>query len=101
MFKLNRVFHVASTVLLFSLCLYSVIASANSQLVSSGWLINPSHPPVSVQMQLTGQTDPQANTVNALLSVNLDDGWKTYWRSPGKEGWHRNWSGFTMPMLLR
>ncbi|GAB3522709.1 protein-disulfide reductase DsbD family protein [Photobacterium alginatilyticum] len=35
---------------------------------------------------LTGQSDPQASTVEALLEVRLDTGWKTYWRSPGEGG---------------
>lgn len=61
------------------------LIAATAQL-STGWLISPDHPPVSVQMQLTGQTDPLLKTVNALLQVNLEGDWKTYWRSPGEGG---------------
>ncbi|WP_028862692.1 protein-disulfide reductase DsbD family protein [Psychromonas aquimarina] len=53
---------------------------------STGWLVNPNHPPVSVQMQLTGQSDPSLKTVNAVLQVKLEGDWKTYWRSPGEGG---------------
>lgn len=53
---------------------------------TTGWLNNPLHPPVSVQMQLTGQVDEQAKTVDLLLDVNLEEDWKTYWRSPGEGG---------------
>jgi len=50
----------------------------------TGWISNLNHLPVKVNLQLTGQT--QQNTVNALLNVNLDTDWKTYWRSPGEGG---------------
>ena len=53
---------------------------------STGWLINPVHPPVSVQMQLTGQSDSNLKTVNAVLQLSLQDDWKSYWRSPGDGG---------------
>ncbi|WP_019614941.1 protein-disulfide reductase DsbD family protein [Psychromonas ossibalaenae] len=53
---------------------------------STGWLVNPNHPPVSVQMQLTGQSDPLLKTVDAVLQVKLEGDWKTYWRSPGEGG---------------
>jgi len=56
------------------------------QQISTGWLFDFKHPSVSVQMQLTGEQDPQLNTVNALLQLELQEGWKTYWRSPGDGG---------------
>ncbi|TEW53952.1 cytochrome C biogenesis protein [Psychromonas sp. RZ22] len=52
----------------------------------TGWVSNFNHPPVKVNLQLTGQTDPQLHTVNALLNVSLEGDWKTYWRSPGEGG---------------
>jgi suppressor for copper-sensitivity B len=52
----------------------------------TGLLISPMHPPVSVQAQMTGQVDSKTKTANLLLQVNLEDDWKTYWRSPGEGG---------------
>ncbi len=54
--------------------------------LGTGWLENPQHPPVKVRLMLTGQQDIQAKTVEALLEVQLDGEWKTYWRSPGEGG---------------
>ncbi|UXI04378.1 protein-disulfide reductase DsbD family protein [Photobacterium sp. TY1-4] len=54
--------------------------------ITTGWLSNPQHPPVAVRLMLTGQQNPQAKTVEALLEVQLDPDWKTYWRSPGESG---------------
>ncbi len=59
---------------------------ASASEVSTGWLTDPKHPPLSVRLMLTGETDPQAKTVEGLLEVQLDDDWKTYWRSPGEGG---------------
>lgn len=66
--------------------IFMSMATATNFLPSTGSLISPLHPPVSVQVQLTGQADPNSKTVNALLEVRLDDDWKTYWRSPGEGG---------------
>ena len=68
--------------LLFSLCLFSINALALAP--ETGWISNLNHLPVKVNLQLTGQA--QQNTANALLNVNLDVDWKTYWRSPGEGG---------------
>ena len=54
--------------------------------ISTGWLTDPRHPPVSVRFLLTGKKDLQAKTVEGLLEVKLDGDWKTYWRSPGEGG---------------
>ncbi|MGF1688312.1 thioredoxin family protein [Photobacterium japonica] len=62
----------------------SLNAWANN--ASTGWLNNPDHPPIQVRFMLTGQTDPAAKTVEGLLEVQLNDDWKTYWRSPGEGG---------------
>lgn len=53
---------------------------------STGWLTNPDHPPVELRFMLTGQTDADAKTVEALLEVKLAEDWKTYWRTPGEGG---------------
>ncbi|MEJ6080085.1 thioredoxin family protein [Vibrio sp. 1-Bac 57] len=68
--------------LLFSLCIFSINALALAP--ETGWISNLNHLPVKVNLQLTGQA--QQNTANALLNVNLDADWKTYWRSPGEGG---------------
>ncbi|GEA50015.1 suppressor for copper-sensitivity B [Vibrio inusitatus NBRC 102082] len=54
--------------------------------VSSGWITSPDHPPVQVRFDLTGQTNSDMHTVEGLLEVKLDDGWKTYWRTAGEAG---------------
>ncbi|MDA9557317.1 protein-disulfide reductase DsbD family protein [Vibrio sp.] len=53
---------------------------------SSGWVTEPNHPPVKVRFTATGGYDVKNKTVEVLLEVNLDEGWKTYWRSPGEGG---------------
>ena len=78
------------TILLaISLLIQTVSASAQSHhsaSYSTGWLTNPDHPPVQVRFMLTGEVDEHNNQVNALLEVNLEGDWKTYWRSPGEGG---------------
>lgn len=77
---------LASLALIAALAASLVPFSALATEYSTGWILNPQHPPVEVRYMLTGQNDPQANTVEALLEVKLDTGWKTYWRSPGESG---------------
>ncbi|MGR5145436.1 protein-disulfide reductase DsbD family protein [Photobacterium alginatilyticum] len=77
---------LASIALLATLIASLLPLSAQAVEYNTGWLSNPQHPPVEVRYMLTGQSDPQANTVEALLEVRLDTGWKTYWRSPGEGG---------------
>ncbi|WP_413700843.1 protein-disulfide reductase DsbD family protein [Psychromonas sp. KJ10-10] len=62
------------------------VRSADLIQTDTGRLISPQHPPVSVQMQITGQIDKNHKTANLLLDVVLEDDWKTYWRSPGEGG---------------
>ncbi|WP_192928599.1 protein-disulfide reductase DsbD family protein [Photobacterium alginatilyticum] len=77
---------LASIALLATLIASLLPLSAQAVEYNTGWLSNPQHPPVEVRYMLTGQSDPQASTVEALLEVRLDTGWKTYWRSPGEGG---------------
>ena len=77
-------FSVLTTLLVLIGSLFSFTASAVEY--STGWLQNPDHPPVQLRYMLTGQQDPQNKTVEALLEVQLDTDWKTYWRSPGEGG---------------
>ncbi|MCG6200051.1 protein-disulfide reductase DsbD family protein [Psychromonas antarctica] len=82
---MNRFIHSIAVSALLIVIFFSSLAQAREQ-SSTGWLINPNHPPVSVQMQLTGQSDPLLQTVNGVLQLRLEDDWKTYWRSPGDGG---------------
>ncbi|MGR5059031.1 protein-disulfide reductase DsbD family protein [Vibrio rotiferianus] len=66
------------------LSLFSLIAQA--QTTDTGWLTNPQHPPVQTRFVLTGQQDPNTNTLTGYLDVKLTGDWKTYWRSPGEGG---------------
>lgn len=78
---------LTSLLLLFVLINPAVFAATTVyQQLSTGWLTVPNHPPVSVQMQLTGQRSLALKTVNAVVQIKLEDGWKTYWRSPGEGG---------------
>jgi len=61
-------------------------ASQEFSQTSTGLLINPDHPPVSIEMALTGQVDKPHKEVKTLLNVNLSGDWKTYWRSAGEGG---------------
>lgn len=78
--------HRITMILLATLTLLLVSMPVFAADMSTGWLTNPQHPPVEVRFMLTGQQDPQAKTVEALLEVQLDTDWKTYWRSPGESG---------------
>ena len=69
---------------LFVTCLLFISASISAQ--TTGWLQEPSHPPIQLRFMLTGQVDTTTNTVPAVLEVKLSGDWKTYWRSPGEGG---------------
>ncbi len=69
---------------LFVTCLLFISTSISAQ--TTGWLQDPSHPPIQLRFMLTGQVDKTTNTVPAVLEVKLSGDWKTYWRSPGEGG---------------
>lgn len=75
----NQLVGVITLVLL--ICSSRVWAQTNT-----GWMNNSEHPPVNTRFVLTGQGNPSDHTVEGFLEVKLDDGWKTYWRSPGEGG---------------
>ena len=81
-------------ILFYVLTFMVVAAQASTTTTTTGWLQNSDHPPVQVQLSLTGTTEPATNEVHALLEVSLSDDWKTYWRSPGEGGIapHADWS---------
>lgn len=54
-----------------------------SQAADSGWLQNPSNEHAKVRLRADTS---QAGQTRLLLSVELQNGWKTYWRSPGEGG---------------
>ena len=95
---MHNAIYYSRTVLLYVLLAMSVISQhsmaaegAFQSSASSGLFDFQDEPvsassAVSLQMQLTGEQDPQLKTVNALLQLVLEDGWKTYWRSPGDGG---------------
>ncbi|WP_102538843.1 protein-disulfide reductase DsbD family protein [Vibrio breoganii] len=71
---------------LLFLWLISLTQIVSATEVSSGWITSADHPPVQVRFDLTGQTNSDTHTVEGLLEVKLDDGWKTYWRTAGEAG---------------
>ena len=76
-------FQLFSLVGLVASLFFSAFAHAST---STGWLSSPQHPPVQVQLTLTGEQDPSNNTLAAILEIKLADDWKTYWRAPGEGG---------------
>lgn len=73
---------------LLTTCWIFVLLLASPALLaaSTGWLVNDNHPPAKVRLMLTGEVDPATRTLPAVLEVQLDGDWKTYWRSPGEGG---------------
>ena len=53
---------------------------------STGWLVNDDHPPARIRFTLAGPLEPASTTLAAILEVQLEGDWKTYWRSPGEGG---------------
>ena len=56
-------------IMTLALSLFSLIAQA--QTTDTGWLTNPQHPPVQTRFVLTGQRDPNINTLTGYLDVKL------------------------------
>ncbi|WP_022943009.1 protein-disulfide reductase DsbD family protein [Psychromonas hadalis] len=81
--NLPRFLRLFALTLLFS---NTLAYSAEFIQTNTGWLNNPLHKPVSLQMQLTGNIDKQNKTADLLLDITLEGDWKTYWRSPGEGG---------------
>ncbi len=73
--------------LAFSLLAFSAISLAQS----TGWISAPEHPPVKLRMMSTGEQNPDNKTIEAVLDIELDGDWKTYWRSPGEGGVAPEW----------
>lgn len=54
-----------------------------SPAVQPGWLRSPDNDHASVRLRADTSTGGETRL---LLDVKLEDGWKTYWRSPGEGG---------------
>ena len=48
----------------------------------TGWLVSPQNDHARIRVQ----AEREQNRILALLTVELQPGWKTYWRSPGEGG---------------
>ncbi|MGB2078474.1 MAG: protein-disulfide reductase DsbD domain-containing protein, partial [Vibrio sp.] len=68
------------------LCLFASIQAHAQIAQATPWLSNPTHPPVKAQLVLTGEVNQTQKQVMGYVAVSLDEGWKTYWRTPGEGG---------------
>lgn len=71
---------------LLLLLLVSTSIAAQTTEYNTGWQAHSYHSPIAVRFMLTGRSNPVTKTVEGLLEIKLDDGWKTYWRTPGEGG---------------
>ena len=79
-------FHLRVRLVTLAIALVGMFMGAGFASASdTGWLENQSHPAAKARLG-TGQTDPAQKTIEGFLEVDLDQGWKTYWRSPGEGG---------------
>lgn len=85
-----RFFVIALVLTLFTL--------SPSQAADTGWLAMPDNS--HAQVRATAQKSPTGD-VKMLLEVQLESGWKTYWRSPGEGGVapEINWSQDVSTMI--
>jgi DsbC/DsbD-like thiol-disulfide interchange protein len=67
--------------LLLAMLLLVVHIPSTAQAESSEWFYTD-----GARMRLVAQPSPLANRVDAGLEIELQDGWKTYWRNPGDSG---------------
>ncbi|NWO04771.1 MAG: thioredoxin family protein [Alteromonadaceae bacterium] len=81
---MNKVLPLWAVSLIAALLFFSAQSLADTP--TTGWLTHDDHPPVSVKLELTGHYEAERNLLPALLHVELDQVWKTYWRSPGEGG---------------
>ena len=64
----------------FVLLLLSCMGAAHA--ADTGWLTSPQNDHARVRFQ----AERSDNQLYGLLTVELQSGWKTYWRSPGEGG---------------
>ncbi|MDD1783315.1 thioredoxin family protein [Enterovibrio sp. ZSDZ35] len=80
------IFHLIRRIVCALLITAFAPSLVQAETTSTGWLTSPAHPPVQARVVLTGDVDPNNQTVNGFIEVTLDGDWKTYWRSPGEGG---------------
>ncbi|QXX81053.1 thioredoxin family protein [Providencia sp. R33] len=79
-------FLINSFLVLFTLFSSSLQAADTGWLqpAKTGWMSD--NTPMHAQVRLLSSTQQDDGKIDVLLDVKLDDGWKTYWRSPGEGG---------------
>ncbi|EPL6455851.1 protein-disulfide reductase DsbD family protein [Providencia rettgeri] len=79
-------FLINSFLVLFALFSSSLQAADTGWLqpAKTGWMSD--NTPMHAQVRLLSSTQQDDGKIDVLLDVKLDDGWKTYWRSPGEGG---------------
>ncbi|HFF1656056.1 TPA: protein-disulfide reductase DsbD family protein [Providencia rettgeri] len=79
-------FLINSFLILFALFSGSLQAADTGWLqpAKTGWMSD--NTPMHAQVRLLSSTQQDDGKIDILLDVKLDDGWKTYWRSPGEGG---------------
>ncbi|MFD1093683.1 protein-disulfide reductase DsbD family protein [Providencia vermicola] len=79
-------FLINSFLILFALFSSSLQAADTGWLqpAKTGWMND--NTPMHAQVRLLSSTQQDDGKIDILLDVKLDDGWKTYWRSPGEGG---------------
>ncbi|MEQ5319178.1 protein-disulfide reductase DsbD domain-containing protein [Providencia vermicola] len=79
-------FLINSFLILFALFSSSLQAADTGWLqpAKTGWMSD--NTPMHAQVRLLSSTQQDDGKIDILLDVKLDDGWKTYWRSPGEGG---------------
>ena len=74
------------SIVLYCLLLAVLPLKVKAEEISTGWITDPLHTPLSLRVTLTGETNLDNKTVEGFVEIKLDDDWKTYWRSPGEGG---------------
>ncbi len=69
-----------------SLLLALVVPRSWASPPDTGWLTDQQHTAVKVRLAFAGEYNANTNSLPAVLSVELEDDWKTYWRAPGEGG---------------
>lgn len=75
------------SLILFGLCAAtSVPAQADVGGLSTDWVLGHGHRVRLVAGRQTGAVEAGQGGIVAGIEIELDDGWKTYWRNPGEAG---------------
>lgn len=79
--KTFRAKSLLSTALTTTFTVGLSFAAGQSLAAESDWFVTE-----GAKIRLISLPAPDGKTINAGLQINLDKGWKTYWRSPGATG---------------